>query len=115
MFDFEKLEVYAKTKALNKKVQRWILFHKGINSTMKNQLRRASVSMVINIAEGTGRFTSKDKRNFYTIARGSAYECVALLDILKDDKLMDEKSFQTFYLDFEIVSKMLLGLIRSQK
>jgi four helix bundle protein len=48
----------------------------------KDQLRRASLSIVLNIAEGSGRFTKPAKRNFYVIAKGSVYECSALFDIL---------------------------------
>lgn len=40
--------------------------------------------MVINIAEGSGRYTKADKKNFYIISRGSVYECVSLFDIIKD-------------------------------
>lgn len=80
MFDFQNLEVYKKAKELNKKVLYFLREHKEIDSYLRDQLRRASISMVINIAEGSGKFSKADKRNFYTISRGSAYECVAILN-----------------------------------
>jgi four helix bundle protein len=49
---------------------------------LRDQLDRASVSIVLNIAEGAGRRTLPDKARFYTIARGSATECAAVLDLL---------------------------------
>jgi four helix bundle protein len=49
---------------------------------LRAQLDRASVSIVLNIAEGAGRRTTRDKANFFTIARGSAAECAAILDLL---------------------------------
>ena len=49
---------------------------------LREQLDRASVSIVLNIAEGAGRRFSRDKANFFTIARGSATECAAVLDLL---------------------------------
>jgi four helix bundle protein len=76
-------------------------------------LRRAGISTVINIAEGSGKFTKADKRNFYTIARGSVYECVALIDILFDEDKISEEIFRRFYGRFESISKMLSGLIKS--
>ena len=85
-----------------------------IDSYLKNQLRQASISMVINIAEGSGRYTKADKRNFYIISRGSVYECVSLFDIIKDENQISTEVFQTFYLKLEEISKMLLGLINSQ-
>jgi four helix bundle protein len=50
--------------------------------TLRDQLDRASVSIVLNLAEGAGRRTLPDKARFYTIARGSATECAAILDLL---------------------------------
>ena len=49
---------------------------------LRNQLDRASSSIVLNIAEGAGRHGGADKAHFYAIARGSAMECAAVLDIL---------------------------------
>ena len=77
MFDFEKLSVYQKSKVFNKNVAVF-LSNTKTDRTTNDQLRRASFSIMLNIAEGTGRFTKPDKRNFYVIARGSAFECVAI-------------------------------------
>ena len=114
MFDFEKLEVYKKSKNFNKRILKFIKNNPSIDSYLKNQLKRASISIVINIAEGSGRFTKADKRNFYIIARGSVYECVSLLDIIFDEFVSDEQLYDDFYGSYEELSKMLLGLINSQ-
>jgi len=112
MFDFEKLEVYSKAKNFNAFVQGF-LGRTGIDKTTQDQLRRASFSIMLNIAEGSGRFTKPDKRNFYVIARGSAFECAAIIDFLKDQGNLDHKEFDHFYNLLEEISKMLFGLIRS--
>ena len=49
---------------------------------LRDQLDRASVSIVLNLAEGAGRRTLPDKAQFFAIARGSATECAAVLDLL---------------------------------
>jgi four helix bundle protein len=49
---------------------------------LRDQLDRASVSIVLNIAEAAGRRLGRDKAQFFTIARGSATECAAVLDLL---------------------------------
>ena len=82
MFDFEKLEVYKKAKDLNKSIAEF-LSNSDCDKTTHDQLRRASFSIMLNIAEGSGRFTKPDKKNFYIIARGSVFECVAIFDYLK--------------------------------
>ena len=114
MFDFEKLEVYGKAKEFNKSIT---LFLKDIKIDRNtcSQLRRASFSIMLNIAEGSGRFTKPDKRNFYIIARGSVFECAAILDYLNDMNLIDEKTFQQYYSYLEELSKMLFSLIKGLK
>ena len=48
---------------------------------LRDQLQRASSSVALNIAEGAGRFARPEKAHFYRIARGSAMECAAVLDV----------------------------------
>ncbi len=111
MFDFEKLDVYNKAKSYNLAVNQF-LSKNTINHSTTDQLRRASLSIMLNIAEGSGRFTKADKRNFYVIARGSAFECVAVFDYLKALDQIDEQVFKDFYSRLEELSKMLFSLIR---
>ena len=115
MFDFERLDVYQKAKDLNKIVLKMLKDVKSIDSVLRDQLKRAVVSIVLNIAEGSGKFSKADKRNFYTTARGSTYECVAVLEILLEQNHISKDDFHKLYSEFETISKMLLGLINSQK
>ncbi|MDI6715452.1 MAG: four helix bundle protein [Actinomycetota bacterium] len=59
---------------------------------MADQLRRASLSISLNIAEGNGRWHKAEKRQFFTIARGSACECVPILELLRRDGSIDSKT-----------------------
>ena len=115
MFDFEKLDVYRKAKILNKNILNVLKSNKSIDSYVRDQLKRASISTVINIAEGSGKFSKADKRNFYTIARGSVYECVSLLELIYEDSFIPKSEFDNLYRDCAEVSRMLLGLINSQR
>ncbi len=51
-------------------------------SIPRDQLERAALSILLNVAEGAGRRARKDKARFFAIARGSAFECSAVLDVL---------------------------------
>ncbi len=115
MFDFEKLNVYKKAKELNREVLKFLKERKQIDSYLRDQLRRASISVVINIAEESGKYSKADKKNYYTISRGSVYECVSLFEIIFEENQLTKEQFKEFYQKFETISKMLLGLINSQK
>ncbi|MEL6654616.1 MAG: four helix bundle protein [Bacteroidota bacterium] len=111
MFDFEKLEVYKKAKKFNQSVSSYFKAS-PVDKVTHDQLRRASFSIMLNIAEGSARYTNKDKRNFYLIARGSVFECVAIFDYLKDQAEIDAEAFQQYYSFLEEISKMLFALIK---
>ena len=111
MFDFEKLIVYQKAKSYNRKVVQFCK-ERRFNRRHKDQLQRASFSILLNIAEGTGRFTKRDRRHFYIISRGSVFECVAVFDFFKDIEIMEEKEFLSFYLELDELSKILYTLIK---
>jgi four helix bundle protein len=111
MFDFEKLEVYRKAKLFNQSVYSFLKESK-LDNTTRDQLRRASFSIMLNIAEGSGRYSKADKRHFYVISRGSVFECVAIFDFLHDSKLIDSMQFETYYSDLEEISKMLFAMIK---
>lgn len=63
------------------------------SSELAKQFRRAALSIPLNIAEGYGRRTKDDRSNFYSISRGSAHECGAVLDSAKVLELIDEEAF----------------------
>ena len=68
---------------------------------------------MLNVAEGSGRFTKPDKRNFFIISRGSAFECVAIFDHLKDIGSLSNEAFTYFYNDLDELSRMLFAMIKS--
>ncbi len=112
MFDFEKLIVYTNAKEFNLLIKSNILSLEKIDKTTKDQLRRASLSIVLNVAESTSRFSDADKRNFYVIARGSLIESIAILDLLKDELIISQKLYLEFYNRGEELSKIIYALIK---
>jgi four helix bundle protein len=79
VLDTERLHCYQ--VALEFQVLASALLPKG-QATLRDQLERASISVALNVAEGAGRRARREKRHFYSIARGSAMECAAVLDLL---------------------------------
>jgi len=82
IFDHEKLDVYrlsieyvAASYGIAKSLA-------GANRHIRDQWLRAAQSIPLNIAEGNGKQSLKDKNRFFEIARGSALECAAIHDML---------------------------------
>jgi four helix bundle protein len=80
-FDHEKLEVYQESLAFISWLEP-IIQKLPKTIAVTDQLDRASTSIVLNLAEGNGKFTPPDRCRFFDIARGSALECAAALDVL---------------------------------
>jgi len=111
-FAFEKLMVYQKAItfasevcSLSKEFPRGYFF-------LANQLNRAALSIAANIAEGNGRFTKPDRKNFFGIARGSVQECVPLLELATRQKLLTDDRHQQLKASLEEIARMLSGLIK---
>jgi four helix bundle protein len=80
LLDAERLHVYGVALEFQSMASALAL---RTDAVVRDQLRRASLSCVLNIAEGAGRRSRAQKRHFYSIARGSAMECAAILDVLR--------------------------------
>ncbi len=84
---------------------------KTVPPRLRDQLSRASLSVMLLIAEGAGRFTKPDKKHFYIQSRASTFETVACLEACFDLKLLSEFELNEFNGEYEDISKMLFGLI----
>jgi len=89
-FDHERLDVYqaaiefvATAHALGQR------FPPGYGD-LADQLRRAAISIPLNVAEGAGEFSAREKARFYRMGLRSATECAAILDVLRVMRIADE-------------------------
>ncbi|MBQ2787518.1 MAG: four helix bundle protein [Bacteroidaceae bacterium] len=113
-FTFEKLEVWHKARILNKEI--YILINELPNSeryALADQLRRASISIPSNIAEGSARSSEKEKVRFFEIAYGSLMEAYNQLLLASDLGYIDIQKVNTLKPKFEEIAKMISGLKRS--
>ncbi|MCJ7777335.1 MAG: four helix bundle protein [Sedimentisphaerales bacterium] len=111
-FLFEKLDVYRKAVDFTEEVSELTKdFPKG-NYYLVDQLSRAALSISTNIAEGNGRFHKSDRNNFFRIARGSAFECVPILEICRRKMLIEEDKSNSLKMEIENICKMLSGLMK---
>jgi four helix bundle protein len=112
MLSFQKLDVYrcsiefvAQSAEIAKAVPRG-------HAELRDQLRRAALSVPLNIGEAAGRASDADAARHFSIARGSAMECAAVLDVLRALSLVSEASYQEASGTLARVVAMLTKLCR---
>jgi four helix bundle protein len=112
LFDHERLDVYHKSLDFAGWV--WELLPTITKAAhAQDQLERAGDSIALNIAEGNGKFTEKDRCKFFDIARGSAFESSAALDLLRVKKRITMDQATTGKLILVDIVNMLVGLIKA--
>jgi four helix bundle protein len=110
---FEDIMVWVKAREVTNKIYQ--LSNSGNLSKdfgMRDQMRRASVSIMANIAEGHGRRSKIEFANFLNIARGSAIELQSHLYIAKDQSYISGEEFDEIYISLEEISKMAVALAK---
>lgn len=112
-FSFENLEVYQRAIKFNLVIDD-ILKREGVTRTLADQLSRAAISIPLNIAEGNGRWHKGDKRQFFWIARGSAFECIPAFEILSLKNAISGQEKEGLRSDLEVIGKMLTKLAQAQ-
>lgn len=106
-FAFEKLQVDQKAVTFADAV---CTLTKGFprgHFFLADQLNRAALSIAANIAEGNGRSTKPDRKDSFGIARGSAQECVPLLELTVRQNLTTPKQHEQLRADLEEIARML--------
>jgi four helix bundle protein len=110
-FSHEKLQVYQESIA-------FIAWSSALLEPMtragdvKDQIDRASTSVVLNIAEGNGKYAPRDRCRFFDIAHGSALECAAALDVLVAKRKLIASEIVPGKENLQRIVSMLIGLIK---
>lgn len=115
-FTFENLDVYKRALKFATDIDAILSDQNySINRGLADQLSRASLSIPLNIAEGNGRWHQADKRQFFWIARGSVFECVPLIEILKHKSCISVSAYTGYRSDLEALGKMLTKLVQAHE
>ena len=115
MNSFRNLNAYIKAKELVSTLYALIKkFPKEEQYALSDQLRRAVISVPSNIAEGSGRNTTKDQSHFYSMAYASLMEVLAQLDIACDLGYITKEEFEYFEKLIDVEAKLLTGLVNKR-
>lgn len=108
---FEQITAWQKARVLN------IIVYKTFSNckdfSFKNQIERASVSIMNNIAEGFERHTNKEFKNFLYISKGSCGEVRSMIYLALDLNYVNKKTFDDIYENSVEISKILSGFIKT--
>ncbi|MBO7073389.1 MAG: four helix bundle protein [Bacteroidales bacterium] len=116
IFGYRRLIAYQKAKEVVKVTYKYIKkFPSDERYAMCDQLRRASVSITSNIAEGINRFSVKDKSHFIEMAYGSLMEVSSQFEIAEDLGYIKSEDRISLDLLIEEVARLLSGLQKSYK
>ncbi len=110
-FDHEKLNVYQVALEFNYWVGGLLASVKA-KAAAKDQLDRAATSIPLNLAEGNGKFSRRDRARFFDIARGSALEAAASLDVLVSRKVITQAQVVPAKEQLVQIVNMLMGLLK---
>jgi four helix bundle protein len=110
---FEDIEAWQKARELAGEVYK-VSSVGSLNKDfgLRDQIRRAAVSVMANIAEGFGRRTNKDFANYLYTAKGSSMEMISHMYVVLDQKHIEKEKFESIKLGYEQVIKMLINFIR---
>ena len=113
LFTFENLDAYIAARDLVKAGSEFIaLLPDKEEFGLKNQLRRSLISIPSNIAEGSGRFSIKEKVHFLEIAYGSLMESTCQIQLAADLGFVESTQYNALREKIEHTAKLISGLRR---
>ncbi len=112
VFRYRNFSVYKDAQEFHKEI---LQFTRKFPYYLQDQICRASLSIILNIAEGSGKSTDKDLGNFLQISLGSVSEVMACLEVAALNNLIDQPTFNKLSQDCEKLSKQLGGFRKHLK
>ena len=110
-FYFRRLDVYRNAKQLSRLIYELLRKYPAEERfALCSQLRRAVTSIPINIAEGFGRFSSKEKAHFIEIAFGSVTKVLCEIELSLDEGYISQEEFKQVEERLSVIGKQLSGL-----
>ena len=115
MFKFESLDVWrAAVELYAVTVSSTEGLYTRNKGYLADHMRRAALSISANVAEGTGREGARESKQFFNIAKGSAYEVVSIAYVAKIERWSSTEEYSAIYERCDQIARMLSGLIRKR-
>ena len=115
-FRFLKWEVYEDSKKLFSRVLKLVKkLPREYRFELGSQIVRCALSIILNIAEGSGKTSDKELNRFIEISLGSVNELVAAIDVLRDNNFITDEEFNEIYIRLDSISNQLGGFRKKLK
>lgn len=109
-FRFLKWKVYKDSQELFAFILKLVKnLPKEYRFELSSQLIRSALSVILNIAEGSGKTSDRELNRYFEISLGSLYEVLATADVLKNNKLINNNEFDEIFKKVEMISNQLGG------
>ena len=109
-FRFLTWKVYKDSKELFSEILKVVRkLPKEYRFEIESQIIRSTLSVILNIAEGSGKSTDKELNHYFNIALGSLYEVLASIDVLKDNEFITKEKFKELFKKIDEISNQLGG------
>ncbi|MBP9760828.1 MAG: four helix bundle protein [Candidatus Magasanikbacteria bacterium] len=109
-FRFFQFKVYTDAKTFYQAIV--VCFDKRVSYSLYDQISRAALSIILNIAEGSAKQSDREFARFLEISIASVSEVVACLDVAKDNRYISKERYITLFKDACDISKQLGGFIK---
>ena len=114
-FRFRNFKVYQDAKSLHKEIVFLLNKFSRNQYYLSDQIRRSSLSVILNVAEGSSKQSDKDFNRYIAIALGSVDETVASLEVAFDLNIITKAQLNYFEIKYEIIAKQLGGFSKKLK
>jgi len=114
-FQNEKVDVYQRAVDFAERIYKFADKLPGAQWVLADQFKRAAMSISLIIAEGNYCWHPEERKDFFIITRGSAFDCVPLLDLCRRRKLIDETECMKLKGELDILARMLTEWVRGTK
>jgi four helix bundle protein len=113
-FRFERLKVWPKALDFaDRAISESLTWPRAVQSSLGDQVQRAAVSIITNIAEASGKRTGGSRRSFFDHAKGSTYEVIGVMTLARKRGLIDDATYSALYSDGDEIAAMLWGLMQA--
>jgi len=109
----EKLKVHQRAMEFADRIYRFADALPKREGALADQFKRAAMSMTLIMADDNDTWHPDERKGFFLTTRGSAFECVPLLEVCRQRKLIEDPVYDDFTTEVDVIARLMTKLIQS--